>query len=68
MKDIKGDEVSVGDTVAVARRTSTQATMRVGVVHAIDGRVLSVEWLAGKHLPESKITDILYSADKIVRL
>lgn len=70
MVDIKHDEIRVGDTIAVAFRSSTIAYQRVGTVQMIDdaAKELLVEWQAGRFLPNAKATTIAYDAKKIVRL
>ena len=70
MRDCAGQEIRVGDTIAVAFRASTVAYQRVGTVQMLldDERQLLVEWHAGWSLPQSKATKIDYNAKKIARL
>ena len=70
MLDVKGDQINVGDVVAVAFRWVDIPTLRVGTVQMIldDERRLLVEWHAGKSLPDSKTTKIDYTAHKIAKL
>lgn len=70
MLDVKGDEIRVGDTIAVAFRSSTIASLRVGTVQMIldDERELLVEWQAGRFLPGAKATKISYDSKRIARL
>lgn len=70
MVDVKRDEIRIGDTIAVAFRSSTVAYQRVGTVQMVldDSRELLVEWHAGWHLPDAKATKIAYDAKRIVRL
>ena len=70
MVDVKGDPLRVGDTIAMAFRSSTRAYLRVGTIQMIftDTKELLVEWHAGWNLPDAKATKVAYYANKIARI
>lgn len=56
MKDIRGTEIKVGDTLAVAMRSGTRSTLRVGTILEIypDTTEVVIQWTDGPigYLPD----------------